>query len=439
MRAALLEGAALRAALLACVVARAAGRSAYCDAGLRSSLGRWNVCCPAACGHCDASRCDAAFPACCPRVLAGGRSRRCGNASDVACKYPWRAARDAVPPPPAPGARSAATEPPVHVAIAGDKAQLVGTVACARSVVRACASPGRLRIHVVTDPGSAAAAGRALACAADSAARHDVRSFDGAATLAGRRVRVRPIADEKKASLGSSALNYARFYLAELLGVASGVVVYLDSDVLVLGDVAALADATFAAPGAAPVAAVPRPWKPVCGAFLNCKDASSVAALERLGGLSAPYGDLDAFNAGVLLVDLGAWAAAGLTARVEEWINANFDAKRPLYKLGSNPPLMLAVRRGFEALDARWNCQRGDRCWDAGPAARHWAGPEKPWMLAVERDAVDWLPVVADLNRSCMGPELLLDAAFASCSYQNPRVKCRPGRGRPRKRGGAPD
>ena len=324
----------LRRVAAVALAAIARGTVDYCARGLRSSLGRRMVCCPGNCSHCDTSRCEAAEPACCPRVLASRDSRKCDGALDVACRYAWRASREgkAAAAVVAAAAASAAARvvggastPAVHVAIAGDKFQLVGTVACARSVARSSAAPARLRIHVVTDRESAAAAERALRCTMDAGVKARVVTFDGDATLRARGVTVRPIADERKASLAKSDLNYARFYLSTLLGVDAGVVVYLDSDVLVLGDVVALADATFRRSGgrgrAAAVAAVARPWKAVCGSFLNCKDNSSRAALAA-EGLVPPYDALDAFNAGVLLVDVARWRADRVTDRVEAWIRA---------------------------------------------------------------------------------------------------------------------
>ena len=79
----------------------------------------------------------------------------------------------------------------------------------------------------------------------------------------------------------------------------------------------------------------------------------------------------------------------------------------------------------FERLDARWNCQRGDRCWEAAPFARHWSGPAKPWFLAAERDKYEWLPAIADLDRACLGPRALLRADFAS--RQQRQRRNRPG------------
>ena len=128
----------------------------------------------------------------------------------------------------------------------------------------------------------------------------------------------------------------------------------------------------------------------MCGSWLNCRDPK-VNELMRSQGIDDPAKQLDTFNAGVLAIHLGRWKKLKLTNKAEFWIRWNMDL--PLYKLGSNPPLILSVRQNFQHLDGRWNCQRGHTCWDRGDAgALHWSGGAKPWTLAFARDRYDWLP-----------------------------------------------
>ena len=101
------------------------------------------------------------------------------------------------------------------------------------------------------------------------------------------------------------------------------------------------------------VAAVPRE-RPVCGTFLNCSDARAMGALRDRGVDAAA---LNAFNAGVLVVDLARWKRLGMTEVVEGWLELNREI--PIFALGTNPPLMLATNGRFERLEARWNCQVG--------------------------------------------------------------------------------
>ena len=96
--------------------------------------------------------------------------------------------------------------------------------------------------------------------------------------------------DLKKAALASSSLNYARFYLSELLEDVDKVI-YLDADVVVLGDACALWDSALldgASADSMAVAAAPRAWKKICGSFINCKDVSATKTLAKYG-LHAPF------------------------------------------------------------------------------------------------------------------------------------------------------
>ena len=188
-----------------------------------------------------------------------------------------------------------------------------------------------------------------------------------------------------------SPLNFARFYLADLLPDADRVV-YLDADAVAVRDVADLYDGAFSGSASSVVAAAPRDQR-VCydrnasrpGVFY-CDDAAAKAALAALG-FPDPEADLEAFNAGVLALHLGRWRSLGLTARFEDLMRAH--AATPLRRLGSNPPLILIAARGrFEALDPRWNCdglgwkRPGDlepTCLGSGAFVWHWSGPRKPW------------------------------------------------------------
>ena len=78
----------------------------------------------------------------------------------------------------------------------------------------------------------------------------------------------------------SEPLNYARFFVGELLPPEAERVVYLDADVVVRRSLAALdgaAAAAFAANASALIAAVPRDFKRVCDHLVHC-GAPEVAA-----------------------------------------------------------------------------------------------------------------------------------------------------------------
>ena len=154
------------------------------------------------------------------------------------------------------------------------------------------------------------------------------------------------------------------------------------------------------------VAAAPRDFKRVCDHLVNC---GAAAVLARFAD---PARALHAFNAGVVVFDLDRWRVRRLAADVERWVATNAAADPPIYRLGSNPPLVLAVGEDWARLDPRWNCMRGihrqhphnTACWrDA--FVRHYPGGAKPWAMApADAAALGWrfprrAACAADLER----------------------------------------
>jgi hypothetical protein len=83
------------------------------------------------------------------------------------------------------------------------------------------------------------------------------------------------------------------------------------------------------------------------------------------------------------------WRAADLAAYFERAAALHASPQGPLWRLGSNPPLILAARGRFEGIDGRWNCdglgwkRPGDLaapCVGGGAFVWHWSGPRKPWL-----------------------------------------------------------
>lgn len=201
--------------------------------------------------------------------------------------------------------------------------------------------------------------------------------------------RVPPLRVQTKLTNLESPLNFARFYLAELLPRGARKVLYLDADVIVRGDAAKLYDAAL-------------PHDELCAATLR-KQALGDKGVASLKGsrLQARYRERygaalplreRGFNAGVFVFNLRAWAELNLTAEAEYWIRANNAEK--LYALGSQPPLTLAVHgaRGGTArcqpLPPEWHldclgCLGAGRLKTkeqlASAQLYHWNGPRKPF------------------------------------------------------------
>ncbi|KAJ8602459.1 hypothetical protein CTAYLR_001293 [Chrysophaeum taylorii] len=288
----------------------------------------------------------------------------------------------------------------VHVVVAGDRAQSLGIVACARSLFAATLHPERVMLHVIADENAAPDIDDALRCALEAKHRFHVYAFDlqrYAKKNDTQPLRIRVPLKKHKINLASD-LNFARFYLTEFLAPDVAKVVYLDADTIVLKDVATLYDAALAGAKGYVFAAVSRANKKICGAFLNC-ERPEVEALLRNHQIDDPENQLDAFNAGVMVMHLERWKLERFTEKIEYWIRWNEQI--PLYDLASNPPLVLAARGEFEHLDEGWNCQRSHACWDAGNAsALHWNGVNKPWNF--QPPDAKWLRHVDQIAEKCL-------------------------------------
>ncbi|BAF12807.2 probable galacturonosyltransferase-like 1 [Oryza sativa Japonica Group] len=283
-------------------------------------------------------------------------------------------------PPPLPATDADAACSPhaaVHVAMTLDAPYLRGTMAAVLSVLRHASCPESVHFHFLASSSSspeAAAAVREL--------RDTVRaSFPSLA------FRVYPFDESRVAGLISTSirgaldrpLNYARSYLATTLPACVRRVVYLDSDVVVTDDIAALAATPL--PGEAAVAA-----PEYCGAnftayFTPGFWASRALSEAAFAGRRACY-----FNTGVMVLDLPRWRRAGYTAQIEEWMELQRRVR--IYELGSLPPFLLVFAGRIAAVDHRWNQHGlgGDnyrglcRGLHAGAVSLlHWSGKGKPW------------------------------------------------------------
>mmetsp|Transcript_12563 Transcript_12563/g.15207 ORF Transcript_12563/g.15207 Transcript_12563/m.15207 type:complete len:155 (+) Transcript_12563:208-672(+) len=94
-----------------------------------------------------------------------------------------------------------------------------------------------------------------------------------------------------------------------------------------------------------------------------------------------------AFNAGVAVLDLDFWRMHKLDQTVLKWLRIHEVS--PLWRLGSNPPLVLAAFQAFKAIDPRWNCDGlgWKKPYDLDPSCLatdafiwHWSGGRKPWV-----------------------------------------------------------
>ncbi len=123
--------------------------------------------------------------------------------------------------------------------------------------------------------------------------------------------------------------SYARIFIPKLIDAEIDRVLYLDSDILVLGAIDPLLDADL---GGRPVAGVRQPLA------------------DRGSDLGIP-GDRPYVNAGVLVLDLAAWRREGLTERLVKFIEAN-PAR---LKFHDQDAINACFHDRMMTLDFRWN------------------------------------------------------------------------------------
>ncbi|XP_073030882.1 probable galacturonosyltransferase-like 4 isoform X1 [Primulina eburnea] len=195
-------------------------------------------------------------------------------------------------------------------------------------------------------------------------------------------------------------LNYARIYMPDILPIDVKRVIYLDSDIIVVDDIAKLWGVDLGKK----VLAAPE----YCHAnFTNYfTDAfwSDVNLSRTFEGRHPCY-----FNTGVMVVDVDQWRKGGYTQKVEEWMAV--QKQKRIYHLGSLPPILLIFAGNIKPVDHRWN-QHGlggdnleGKCRGLHPgpiSLLHWSGKGKPWLRLDSRRTctVDYLWAPYDLYRS---------------------------------------
>jgi lipopolysaccharide biosynthesis glycosyltransferase len=168
-----------------------------------------------------------------------------------------------------------------------------------------------------------------------------------------------------------TAATLDRLLLPDLL-VDLDRVVYIDLDVLPVGDVAELYDWDLAG---APLAGCTTPF--MKSGYANIlklaaherDDPAAGDWLLRWMASTHPY-DFDRFNAGVLVFDLARMRRDDFTRRFIPFVDAH----------GFNDQIVLNLYTGGDhvSLPSEWN-HRPQFEWLEAPKLIHWAGPVKPW------------------------------------------------------------
>lgn len=196
-------------------------------------------------------------------------------------------------------------------------------------------------------------------------------------------------------------LNYARIYMADILPGDVKRVIYLDSDIIVVDDIAKLWGVAL---GGGKVLAAPEYCHANFTSYFTEAFWSDRVLAGAFEGRRACY-----FNTGVMVVDVDLWRRGGYTRKVEEWMAV--QKQKRIYQLGSLPPILLVFAGNIKGVNHRWN-QHGlggdnveGRCRGLHPgpiSLLHWSGKGKPWLRLDSRRpcTIDYLWAPYDLYRS---------------------------------------
>ncbi|KAE9606730.1 hypothetical protein Lal_00026372 [Lupinus albus] len=286
----------------------------------------------------------------------------------------------------------------VHVAMTLDVTYLRGSMAAILSVPQHSSCPENIIFHFVT--------------AASNFNSTTVLNRTLSTSFPYLKFQFYPFDDHSVASFISTSirsaldcpLNYARNYLANLLPPCVHKIVYLDSDLVLVDDIAKLAATPLSDDV---VLAAPEYCNANFSSYFTPTFWSNPSLSLTFAGRMACY-----FNTGVMVIDLARWRAGDYTTKIEEWME--LQKRMRIYELGSLPPFLLVFAGNIGPVDHRWNQHGlgGDNfhglCRDLHPgpvSLLHWSGKGKPWARL-------------DANRPCpldalWAPYDLLETRFA--------------------------
>ncbi|KAH7666663.1 Polygalacturonate 4-alpha-galacturonosyltransferase protein [Dioscorea alata] len=259
----------------------------------------------------------------------------------------------------------------VHIAITLDEDYLRGSIAAVHSVLQHALCPESIFFHfLVSEPKL-----ETVVRSAFPDLHFKVYYFDPD--------RVRNLISTSVRSALEQPLNYARNYLADLLEPCVRRVIYLDSDLILVDDVAKLWRTSL---GSRAIGAPEYCHANFTKYFTN-RFWSDPHLAGTFSGRRPCY-----FNTGVMVIDLHQWRKSRFTRSIEKWMEiqklGGTGSAGRIYELGSLPPFLLVFAGHVAPIEHRWNQHGlgGDNvkgsCRDLHPgpvSLLHWSGSGKPW------------------------------------------------------------
>ena len=262
---------------------------------------------------------------------------------------------------------------PIHVALFTDEttSHLSATSVVIRSILKNTQSANQMTFHIFTPTEGEALARAVLACYFPKNVDAEIRLHTLQANQLSNEHTILSSSDQRL----SNPLNFARFRLPDLLPEVSKVL-YMDIDILVIGDIAKLFRSHLCHNSRKSIAVAKR-------------EATTLGRMLDFGHPVIRRLKLDqssrVFNAGFMLINLEAWRYYSTSKTIEQWIRVNEEAH--IYSHGTQPPLLLTFPSPsmYETFDSSWNVDGlGWRLLSVYELQRarilHWTGPRKPWQ-----------------------------------------------------------
>ncbi|XP_059625806.1 probable galacturonosyltransferase-like 4 [Cornus florida] len=278
----------------------------------------------------------------------------------------------------------------IHVAMTLDANYLRGTIAAVLSILQHTTCPENIVFHFLWarfEPGIFSSIKTTFPYLNFKVYRFDANRVRGKISKSIRQALDQP-------------LNYARVYLPDIIPTDVNRVIYLDSDLVVVDDIAKLWEVNLGDK----VLAAPEYCHANFTKYFTDAFWSDPGMAQTFRGRKPCY-----FNTGVMVVDVDKWRQGGYAQKVEDWMVV--QKQKRIYHLGSLPPFLLVLAGNIKAIDHRWN-QHGlggdnveGKCRGLHPgpiSLLHWSGKGKPWLRLDSRKpcTVDYLWAPYDLYRS---------------------------------------
>ncbi|XP_060195750.1 probable galacturonosyltransferase-like 1 [Lycium barbarum] len=265
------------------------------------------------------------------------------------------------------------SENTVHVAMTLDIPYLRGSMAAILSVLQHSSCPENVIFHFIASSSAETAHLNLTITKSFPYLHFTIYPIQDIAAVAGL------ISTSIRSAL-DCPLNYARNYLADLLPKYLNKVVYLDSDLVLVDDIAKLASTPLTEDS---VLAAPE----YCNANFTTYFTPTFWSNPSLSLIFANRIRKPCyFNTGVMVIDLVRWRAGDYTTKIVEWME--LQKRMRIYELGSLPPFLLVFAGNIAPVDHSWNQHGlgGDNfrglCRDLHPgpvSLLHWSGKGKPW------------------------------------------------------------